>query len=493
MRNSCLRIVKKKRLIWGTILLYIVVYGIMLVPHYSVDSYSVWNDLDELVWAPLSSGRLFFALWAMFFHWINFNPVDHQWIGVIALILALAFAHITVYKSYSNIFNSKITVWKKGAVWCSIGVVFCNPFLAEWFYYVETAIVYATAVVFCALAVKRLTFNTTKSWLLAFVYAVIAVNSYQAIISNFLILGAVYFLIENRFKLSVRSFFSIAGTVVVSAAASITALICTKVIPIMAGITPRFSQISVWDNIRYIISCQGILWKSGLRLMLEYWLVVALLICLVVIIVRLCAEKEWLGLLWTAIVLSGCYLSSFLVHYVNSSQWMVPRSTVSFFCFVACLMICAVWLWPDQNHNSVVVAGLTLVFLLGCSLQVFRVTLQQIETNHFDRDEMVQIDQAIQKYEKENNIQVTKCTLNWDQSITYVYSQITLAYGEINQRAFSVQWVALNAMEFYTGRRLEEIQAPEEIATEFQKQNWTELNIEEQLIFDGDTVHIGVY
>ena len=493
MYSNCLRVLKRTRLVWVSILFYIAVYGIMFIPHYSIDSYTIWLDLTEIVRAPISSGRLVFALWGWLFCWLNFNPVQCQWIGVLLFILSLALSHILVYKSFLRLFPLETSKYKKVALWLSVGVIFCNPFIGEWFYFVETSVVYATALTFCALAVQQITKKKTKNWIFAFLYVVIAVYSYQAIVSNFLILGAIYFLIENRFRWSWQSFWSVVGVVVMSAIASMTALLCAKIIPALAGMEGRFSEVSIWENIKYIISCQAPLWKSGLRLMLGYWLIVAFVLCMAVVVMQLCMKKEWMGLAWTMVVLTGCYLSSFLVHYVNSEHWIVPRTMVPFFCFIAVAFICAIWLWPDQKRYSAVATGLILIFVFGCGFQVIRVTCQQIQTNQMDKNEILQIDEAIRTYEKENDVQITKCTISTDQYITYVYPQITLFSGEVGERILSVKWAAVDAIEFYTGRTLQELPTPEEITERFSQYDWGELNVSEQLVFEGDTVHICVY
>ncbi len=60
-------------------------------------------------------------------------------------------------------------------------------------------------------------------------------------------------------------------------------------------------------------------------------------------------------------------------------------------------------------------------------------------------------------------------------------------------RAFAQIWSQLAALNFYTNRNFEGIAVPEETAAGFAVQNWEKLDLDQQIIFDGDKVYICVY
>lgn len=77
--------------------------------------------------------------------------------------------------------------------------------------------------------------------------------------------------------------------------------------------------------------------------------------------------------------------------------------------------------------------------------------------------------------------------------MVYIYPETTVSSGEISQRVLTVPWEIEKVLWFYTGMRLSPIEADETVRSYFAEQNWSELNLEEQLIFDGDTVHFCCY
>ena len=66
--------------------------------------------------------------------------------------------------------------------------------------------------------------------------------------------------------------------------------------------------------------------------------------------------------------------------------------------------------------------------------------------------------------------------------------------GDANIKANSTSWSRNNIILVMTGRNLEEIsEQNQEYAESFKKEDWDYFNAKEQLIFDGDTVHICCY
>ena len=60
-------------------------------------------------------------------------------------------------------------------------------------------------------------------------------------------------------------------------------------------------------------------------------------------------------------------------------------------------------------------------------------------------------------------------------------------------RAFAQIWSQLAALNFYSYLIFVGIAVPEETAAGFAVQNWEKLDLDQQIIFDGDKVYICVY
>lgn len=496
MTKQLYRKLKEQWLWLFNILFFVVVYGIMFVRHYSVDSYAVGYDMRELIQSTLSAGRLVFFLWGVFLNTINLNLVVHQWLGVLCLLTAIVCSHTLLYRTFAGILGDRGGRTAQILLWCAVSITFCNPFIAEWFFYIEMAVVFATVILSWGLSIYFLAQDTTKGWLLATFWALVGVNSYQASICCFLIWGVLYFLVRDGLALTRRSFSHIAGVVLLSAGASVVAMLFGKLLPYLSGYKRRFTEFSLEKNILYLWEKQASLWQKGLGLMPAFSCAVFAAVCLLVVVACFFRAGKKGELAWSALVLTGCYAAVFLPHYINSSQWLVPRSVVAFFCFCSALLVVGLFAGAGMPRLLRLLRLLTAVacaFLVICSVQIVRMTWQQIQTNRKDAEEVFQLEQAIEAYQEKTGIQVKKISWNADKALVYIYPETTVSSGEISQRVLTVPWEIEKVLWFYTGMRLSPIEADETVRSYFAEQNWSELNLEEQLIFDGDTVHFCCY
>lgn len=465
-------------------------YSIMFIPHYSIDSFNVSSDVTSMITAPLTSGRAIFALWGALFKVLSFNPVTGQFFGMLVLVGSCAVGHCILYQTLSRYLPPE-NRWQRLGLWLALFISFANPFIAEWFFYVEMAVVYSTAILCSCAAVYCLSKPTAKNWILATVLVIISTTSYQVGVFCFLIWGVFLFSVHFNFQLSRQSFACVAGVVGISAFSSLLSLVIGKVLPQLFHLSARFSEFSLSKSLVSVLKTQPSFWKNTLRMMPPFFVAVVVILFLVSIAFSFGAKKRWLGLVWALVLLIGCYISSFAVHIISPVVWVVPRSTVPFFCFVSIVAGFSVLL--ASNRLQKYLSLLTLVVVVVCYSQTFSLTNQQISTNRRDSEQIHQIVYAIEQYEQETGIAVNKISWNGDAALVYVYPGTTLFCGEVNQRVLSATWALDSVIEFYTGRDLTLVSSPQEIKDYFAAQNWNGFDLTQQLIFDGDTVHFCCY
>ena len=66
------------------------------------------------------------------------------------------------------------------------------------------------------------------------------------------------------------------------------------------------------------------------------------------------------------------------------------------------------------------------------------------------------------------------------------------ASGDMNIRGYSADWCIPKILEFYTGRKLEVLEANVELKEIFSQNNWDKFK-EEQSIFDNNIMHLCIY
>ena len=111
--------------------------------------------------------------------------------------------------------------------------------------------------------------------------------------------------------------------------------------------------------------------------------------------------------------------------------------------------------------------------------------------NEMDKEEALQVNEYILEYEKNNNIEVKNIAFTYDKNIIWNYNLIfNTSY---TSRALMVWWCNIDALNYYTGRKLETVQMDEDIYnTYFKDKDWDKLD-KEQFVFKGDTVFYCVY
>lgn len=113
------------------------------------------------------------------------------------------------------------------------------------------------------------------------------------------------------------------------------------------------------------------------------------------------------------------------------------------------------------------------------------------KANEMDKEEALQVNEYILEYEKNNNIEVKNIAFTYDKNITWNYN--LFFDTSYTSRALMVWWCNIDALNYYTGRKLETVQMDENIYyAYFKGKDWDKLD-KEQFVFKGDTVFYCVY
>lgn len=103
------------------------------------------------------------------------------------------------------------------------------------------------------------------------------------------------------------------------------------------------------------------------------------------------------------------------------------------------------------------------------------------------------VGQAIAEYEATSGIEVRKIAFYADaESAVPTYPNLYSHSGDLICSSFNQDWSDLNALNYYLGDNYSRAEPSETYRTYFAGRNWDALSAQ-QLIFDGDTLHLCIY
>ncbi len=141
-----------------------------------------------------------------------------------------------------------------------------------------------------------------------------------------------------------------------------------------------------------------------------------------------------------------------------------------------------------KKHTGI--AAICLFFILEIIfLQVMLVG--RIINNSTDHSLCREIGEEISAYENRTGSKITKISIYHDKSITHRNPFVT-KLGDSNVRAFSKSWSDINSINAVLGTNYEKVPRNQYYEEYFSALDWTEFS-KDQLIFDGDTLHLCVY
>ena len=153
-----------------------------------------------------------------------------------------------------------------------------------------------------------------------------------------------------------------------------------------------------------------------------------------------------------------------------------------------------------KTLKSILITLLLISYFIINVLNYIFIINEHKKVEKLNRQEVFQINEYIENYEKQNGIQIRKIMMCYDANPTLYYKKIKNK-SALCIRPLSVDWADDGSINYYTGRKIKEALMTKEEYTKFFKEvyinyfkdkDWTELN-EEQFVFIGDTMYYCIY
>ncbi len=486
---------KKRNLIIYLILILITI--IMCFPylteHYSSDDYTIigYGYYKYGIEKFLNDGRVFSSVITLLAGYWNLPiKVFIQglfYIGILISCLCVIKIKniITKIKPEKNL---KETVLVLGISYC---IIF-NFMYLENMYFAEIPIMALGILLFIKSSEKLVESKYLKS----LAYLIIGELCYQGTINFFITFTFLLLIIKNKgINKEVIKKVIISGLFcLISVGINLIQIkICGKIFGLEQSRLGGIQKIPA--NITYIMLHIGDLLTNTCNFFPKYvFLIFLLILYTTTFIYDLVKIKEYSNSFNLLLISIVAIFSSVAINIVSLSSFGLGRMVFSIGALIGLIFM---YLYCSTNifgESKIFKYFLLFVLSIYTVMNFLNYTLQMYcnkKANEMDKEEALQVNEYILEYEKNNNIEVKNIAFTYDKNITWNYN--LFFDTSYTSRALMIWWCNIDALNYYTGRKLETVQMDKNIYyAYFKGKDWDKLD-KEQFVFKGDTVFYCVY
>lgn len=517
LREILSRQIEQEKLTFGSIftvqsILFVMIYGIMLIPRFSTDSYAVFFYTNSSLNGILELGRTGTYFLDRILLALGVNSVTLSPLFTAVFILTLSWSASMLLSLLKPAFHrpNLLTL-----LFLEFGVLlaYANIYFAELFFFSDVALMYTFAVLFLTLALI-LFFHRFRiaGTILALVCLYLSLSFYQAFLGFFMIFGSMLILIRHDIsgtpwtKQNAKPLFlDFLRLIVVGGGGSGANVLVLGFLTTIGFTSSRGPALHMADILNSIQQTSGQFlyyypagYPNYLPGSLKIIFILSSLILLCLLEDSFSSGREYYpfsSVIITFLVLFAGFLSAFAPHFIAKSVWVTPRSICSFFAIFTVMAVVIAYN-HSRNGKAMPFAG-TVVVLLFLAVNIVciqGIALDQMEVNRQDKREAEEIIQLIQEYEKESGQRVD--TISWRRDSQYIRTHpgIQYTFMDMNIRAGARAWSLVGCIGYYAGRQFRSENMPDEIlAAYFPGQEWDCFQPEEQIRFEGNKMYLMVY
>lgn len=467
----------------------VLLFGSANKPQLSTDTYSTlaaprWTYMHMIK----DNGRIISGLVYKAIYEMNIGFTKMYYLSYFAGIIFAALAVITLAGVILKL--SKCSEYT--AVLIS-GTVIANLYSFEYYMFIETGL-FMLGLFAVTLAVSKTVdwFETgSKKYLfLTLLCLIISVEIYQTHLAIYIIALAPIVMYYSK---SVRSF--IVNNIVILGeytAAMIVGIVPTKYIFKSGRVQTAGSilNLSVLSSIRdnYIHTLNVIPHY-------RYALLIALVLALSLVFIFLEKENKLVkifSVIYVSTVTIGISFAPYILSVSDDYSARILYPVMSIIGVLAFNMVLNLKVKENVSHGYAVKFLFCTLFmcLIVKSMFFARIFNDRYSINRMDNLLANAIQSKITEYETETGITVTNIAFYNDMYRMRSYPNIRTS--NINLKMFDTTWSDMDGINYYTGKSYWESEPKDEYKKYFADKNWDGYS-EEQLIFDGDTLHLCLF
>ncbi len=493
--------------------LFFAIYGIMLVPRFSTDSYSSYFNTSDGVKIFLNSGRTGAYFLNKMLLAIGVNTVTLSPVFTAMFTLAVSWSATVVLYLLKPHFDkpNRLTVL---LLELAVLLAYANIYFTELYFFSDVALIYTFDVIFMTLALILFFHrNRLAGTILALVCLCLSLSFYQASLGFFMIFGAMIILVhqnvlwpEQKTQNLKPCLYEFLRLIVVGAGGSAASIMGLNILA-SAGFSssrgPSLKAEDIFNSIHQTIRQFSYYYPEGypsyLSGLLKIIFVLSGPILLYMLINSFSKNNRkrypFPTAILTLLTLAACLVMVFAPLFVSKSVWLPPRSICSFFAVFTLMAVVMGFNYTHNGRTMSITGPIVVLLLLIANIVVIQgIALDQIEVNRQNREEAEEIVRCIQTYELESGQNVD--TISWrpDSSYTWTYPKIKYTFMDMNVRAGARSWSLTDCISYYAGRRFLAENMPDEIwVANFLNQEWSSFEPKEQIRFEGNKMYLMVY
>ena len=475
-----MKMLKDKKL-YIFLVITIIYFGLLCRLNYSVDTYLLFaSPRMGYIMEYLSCGRIFTTA---YFFLLNLLQVPHFFMYLLSFILGIIFTTLSIYE-LSKIFDKYV----KNKLLSSLIAIFIiiNPCVIELWLFIEMGImmfsVFAIVKAFkhFELFIDKKDKKDKKELILAFVFMLLSVFSYQGTAALFIALATIPILFKSK---KIRTL--LINTIFMGLVYGVPTVINYAFTLIFANkrTSGTLTLTTIFDNLR-----------AGTHAIIESfrlypgWFIPLILLFLIIILAYYMykTKKKFIALLNIIYIVGLVYLFTMAPIIIQTTDRLAvyPRSCYACYTFIGILLVLI---------NKKIDYKILCIFLIPILLFEF-LTFTRIETNRYivnkrDKEIIMKIEEKVKKYEEENNTKATKMNIYNLENSTIFYKDIM---DNINVSAIKENPSGIAAYSYFTGRKIDNVVIRSGYNTYFMGYEKDEFDLE-QIIIDGDTIHWYLY
>lgn len=484
----------KKSIILIDFLVVLFSYSLFLNDTFSSDSLSLYmsgNDINSY----FNNGRFTLGIFFGFLDLINFDSVENQFISQMIKILACSIFVFFI----SLIFEQALPENKKNKFnFLLINLCFLiavvNPYYTETFVFVSPD--WGIGLLLVLLSVFLF---SEKKYISAFICSFISVSAYQVWIFCILILVFSYLLVKNDFDInySVLKEYFIVGFLSVLAAG--VNLFINR-LGIALGFLDEVKSVginNIYDKIKEIILCLKYTFNNVCGMMPEKFLFLFfILVCLLLGYGLFYKKNRWRRLIWTYFIIGVMILTPFMIAFVQRVPYFPSRIIFPVFFAIASSAVLVVVGGRDNTFKGYgIIVG---IYLIVSWWNVELLCLDHYVSNQLDFEYARIIEQKIENYESDTGYEIEKIEYyNVKNYVGQYYRETMLNssyYTRYNIRLYFDEWGVIPTLNYVNGENyIGENMSEEKYKQIFKGKQWEEIDLDNQILFDENTMYWAVF
>lgn len=477
--------------------------------HFSTDSYLV-RDYIAPFWHLSLDRYTSFALYKLT-DALGIGTLDSQRILLVFWIVACAAATYAVTTAFYSLCKPAATktgeLALKLLLAAAASLSWLNVFHMDLILFPELALSDAAGIAATGFSVKLFFKKGAVAKLASALLLYLALGTYQSFIGIYVALvlfgSFTHYLTDKDYEAALKR----GGIACVSA--GFGAILNVGLVKILralniignSGRGADLSPLNVLHNLFEILTYQPALYWNADGLFLP-GIILLFMAVVVLCLVRVLhtASRRTKKLFALTAVLS--YVAAFAPHIIESHILLTPRSNIAVWSFIAALVLLVIVNWHNQGilqsnrllSLPTILKSALMLMLVFTALSVQDIAQDVYISNEADRIYALAIGTAIRTYEQQSGIQVTKIGLTTDTKPTGAFFETRYNRYELSNRILTVPYSYYCLINYMNGMELIDVPVLDEVKERyFKDKNWNSFNVNEQLVFEGDTAYLCAY